>query len=172
MATPFVGQIIIFGGNFAIRGYAFCNGQLIAIAQNNALFAILGTTYGGNGQTTFALPNLQGRVPIHFGSGSGLSPYQLGQQGGSESVTLTTPQLPAHTHTASLKASTNEATDTEPTNQYLATGNSYTGTTNTQLNAGAIVGGITGGNQPHENRQPLLALNFLIALQGIFPSRN
>lgn len=172
MSEPFIGQIIMFAGNFAIRGYAMCNGQILSIAQNTALFAILGTTYGGNGTTTFGLPNLQSRVPVHFGQGPGLSPHSLGEQGGSESVTLTQPQMPQHTHTSTLKASTGEATDTEPTNQYLATGNSYTGTANTLLNPSAGVVGIAGGSQPHENLQPYLALNFLIALEGIFPSRN
>ena len=174
MSEPFVGQIIMFGGTFAIRGYAFCNGQLLSIAQNQALFAILGTTYGGNGTTTFALPNLQGRVPMHPGQGSGLSPYSLGQTGGTESVNLTTPQMPQHIHTGTLNlnASTNEATDTEPTGQYLAVGNQYTNTTNVQMGANAFQTGIAGGSQPHENRQPYLAINFLIALTGIFPSRN
>ena len=105
MASPFIGQITLFAGNFAPRGWAFCNGQLLSIAQNTALFSILGTTYGGNGQTTFALPDLRGRVPVHAGQGPGLSNYDLGQQGGAESVTLTTAQMPAHTHPANANAS-------------------------------------------------------------------
>jgi len=98
MATPFIGMIVMFGGNFAPRSWAFCSGQILPIAQNTALFSILGTTYGGNGQTTFALPDLRSRVPIHPGQGPGLSPYSLGQQGGVETVTLTTNQMPAHNH--------------------------------------------------------------------------
>ena len=102
MSEPFIGQIIIFAGNFAIRGYAMCNGQILPIAQNTALFSILGTTYGGNGQTTFALPDLRSRVPLHFGQGPGLSSYDLGQVGGTESVTITTNQMPAHFHSTSV----------------------------------------------------------------------
>ena len=179
MAEPFIGQIIIFGGNFAIRSYAMCNGQLLSIAQNTALFSILGTTYGGNGQTTFGLPNLQSRVPIHFGQGPGLSPYSLGQQAGTETVTLTSQQMPSHNHL--INASEGNGAQQAPGSGFLASGivptsgnaavsnyrNSSDGTT---LAPTAV--GIAGGNQPHPNIQPYLALNFLIALEGIFPSRN
>ena len=172
MATPFLAQITLFGSNFAPRGWAFCQGQILSIAQNTALFSLLGTTYGGNGQTTFALPDFRGRVPIQQGQGPGLSPYSLGQQGGTETVTLLTTQMPAHTHVMVTNASTNEATDTEPTGQFLATGNYYTNTSNVQMNANAVQAGIAGGSQPHTNIQPYLAINFIIALEGIFPSRN
>ena len=172
MAEPFLGQILMVGFNFAPRGWAYCNGQLLPIAQNTALFSLLGTTYGGNGQTTFALPNLQSRVPIHFGQGAGLSAYSLGETGGQESVTLTTPQMPAHNHTAALNASGGAGSDGSPTGNYLADGNQYTSSTNTSMNANAVAIGIAGGTQPHSNIQPYLGLNFIIALEGIFPSRN
>jgi microcystin-dependent protein len=168
MSEPFLGEIRIFGFNFAPRGWAFCNGQLLAISQNTALFSLLGTTYGGNGQTTFALPNLQSRVPVHFGQGPGLSSYSLGQAAGVESVTLIASQLPAHNHT--VNASTQSDITGNPTGNFPAGGASYDTTANTTMN-GAMVGG-GGGNQPHENLQPYLALNFCIALAGIFPSRN
>lgn len=189
MAEPFIGQIIMFGGNFAIRGYALTNGQLLSIAQNTALFSILGTTYGGNGQTTFALPNLQSRVPIHFGQGPGLSPYQLGQQAGTETVTLTIPQMPAHNHAAvatGTPASTSKATLQTPQNgSVLGRGVDDVGSavpeiyhpagTATNITLGGaptVTVGVQGGSQPHPNIQPYLALNFQIALEGIFPSRN
>ena len=176
MATPFIGQISMFGGNFAPRNWAFCSGQIMSIAQNTALFSILGTTYGGNGQTTFALPNLQGRVPIHPGQGPGLSNYQLGQQAGTENTTLLVNNLPPHTHPATVtsNASTGSASDTLPTGNYLAADNQYKNTANTTLNANAVAVtvGIAGNGIPFNNIQPYLALNFLIALQGIFPSRN
>lgn len=191
MAEPFIGQIIMFAGNFQIRGYAFCNGQTLAIAQNTALFSLLGTTYGGNGQTTFQLPNLQSRVPVHFGQGAGLSPYALGQVGGTESTTLTTNNLPAHNHTFA-STSTFEATTAKATLNLPATGtllgktvdNTGTvvpftyapaGTTPTVAMGGLNVAGtigVTGSNVPVSIVQPYLALNFQIALQGIFPSRN
>lgn len=189
MAEPFIGQIIMFAGNFQIRGYAYCNGQTLSIAQNTALFSILGTTYGGNGQTTFALPNLQSRVPVHFGQGAGLSPYSLGQQGGTESTTLNVNQLPAHTHLATAtgsQATTAKATLQTPTNgSVLARGVDNTagavpivyspaGTaTNVTLGgAPTVTVGVTGGSQPVGIVQPYLALNYLIALEGIFPSRS
>jgi microcystin-dependent protein len=179
MAEPFIGQIIMFGGNFQIRGYAFCNGQILSIAQNTALFSILGTTYGGNGQTTFALPDLRGRVPIQWGQGPGLSPYSLGQVSGSETTTLTQNNLPPHSHNlnASAGGKGNAAT---PTNNFLGIGNvpSSTETTNNYNNAAATgtlnPGSITGGGSsvPFNNIQPYLCITFLIALEGIFPSRN
>jgi microcystin-dependent protein len=172
MSEPFIGMIATFGFNFAPRGWALCNGQILSIAQNTALFSLLGTTYGGNGQTTFALPNLQSRVPIHFGQGPGLSSYDLGQQAGNETVTLTQNEMPAHTHVATLHASTQPANDTLPTGNYPADGGAYQSATNTNMNAGAVTNGISGGSQPHTNIQPYLAINFCIALEGIFPSRN
>ncbi|MEZ6135456.1 MAG: tail fiber protein [Pirellulaceae bacterium] len=171
MSEPFIGQIIMFGGNFAPRGWAFCDGQLLPIAQNTALFSILGTTYGGDGRTTFGLPDLRGRVPLHAGSGPGLSPRPLGFRGGSESVVLQVANLPAHSH--SLKASTNEATTQVPTGQVLADArlNAYgAGPAAAVMEDSSI--GSTGGNQPIGIAPPQLAINFIIALQGIFPSRS
>ena len=171
MSEPFLGQIVGFGGNFAPRGWAFCNGQIMSIAQSSALFAILGTTYGGNGQTTFGLPDLRGRVPVHWGDGPGLSSYVLGELTGTETVTLISTQMPAHNHT--LNASTEDAGVKNPTGQVLATTttSAYVSTPiDTTMNPAAI--GIAGGNQPHNNLQPLLAISFIIALEGFFPSRN
>src|SRR4051794_30340022 len=127
MATPFIGQISLFGGNFAPRGWAFCNGQLLAVSQNTALFSILGTTYGGNGQTTFALPDLRGRVPVHFGQGPGLSPYQLGEVGGTETTTLNVNQLPPHTHAVAPAASNNVQTSNRPVDNVPARGGAHGG---------------------------------------------
>ncbi len=174
MAEPFIGQIIMFGGNFAPVGYALCNGQLLPISQNTALFSLLGTTYGGNGTTTFALPNLQGRVPIHMGQGPGPSPYYLGQEGGSETVTLTVPQIPSHNHPAGCQsgdANSQSPAGNIPAKEVAgATAVYSTSQPNATMAAGAI--GLTGGNQPHENLPPFLTLNFCIALQGIYPSRS
>jgi microcystin-dependent protein len=174
MASPFLAEIKMFGGNFAPRGYAFCNGQILSISQNTALFSLLGTTYGGDGITNFALPNLQGRVPIHWGSGAGLSTYVIGEQGGVENVTLIQSQLPSHNH--SLTASSGAGTGAAPAaTEVLAASTTRdklysTSAPNTTLSAQAI--GTTGGNLPHTNLQPYLAVSFIIALQGIFPSRN
>jgi microcystin-dependent protein len=165
---PFLGEIRLFAGNFAPRSWALCNGQIMSIAQNTALFSLLGTTYGGNGQTTFALPDLRGRVPVHAGQGPGLTNYDLGQQGGTETQTLTTSQIPAHTH--ALNASSNDETTNRPTNAVPAKGGVYDGTLNATMNPGAI--GATGASQPHPNVQPYTTLNYIIALEGIFPSRN
>ena len=162
---PFLGQIILFAGNFAPRGWALCDGQLLAIASNTALFSILGTTYGGDGRTTFALPDLRGRIPIHEGHGPGLSNYALGQKGGAENVTLTVAQLPNHNHSLAMNgegASTKQA-------GYLAAGEIYGETADKSAPANTISN--AGGNQPVSNIQPYLAVNYIIALQGIFPSR-
>jgi microcystin-dependent protein len=169
MSEPFLGMIAIYGFNFAPRGWAMCNGQILPIAQNTALFSLLGTTYGGNGQTTFALPNLQSRWPLHFGQGPGLSSYDLGQQAGVESTTLTINQLAAHNHL--VEATEGDGTSGKPGNAFLAQGNQYAGTSDgTVMNAAMIKP--TGGSQPVPIIQPYLALNFCIALEGIFPSRN
>jgi microcystin-dependent protein len=170
--TPFIGEIKLFGGNFAIRGHAFCNGSLQSISQNTALFALIGTTYGGDGQVTFGLPDLRGRVPIHQGTGPGLSPRVIGEAAGTETVTLLSTQLPTHNHL--LAASSAVANSTNPANnfwaaqpgllQYEAFGSGP------NLKSTALA--LTGGNQPHDNVQPYLAINYLIALEGIFPSRN
>ena len=166
MAEPFLSEIRIFSFNFPPKGWAFCNGQFLPINQNQALFALLGTTYGGNGQTTFALPNLQGRAPMHFGNG-----HTLGEAGGSTAVTLTMQQMPQHIHL--LNVTNNAATATAPDNTVVvaaAPSNAYGAAGN--LVAMAPTVGNVGGSQPHQNMQPYLGLNFCIALQGIFPSRN
>ncbi len=170
MATPFIGQIMMAGFNFAPRNYAFCSGQLLPINQNQALFSILGTTYGGNGVQTFALPDLRGRVPIHWGTGAGLSNVSLGQVSGTESVTLLATQMPAHSHP--VLASSSAPAVGVPTGNAWATGGAaaYAATANTSMAAGALNN--AGNSQPHENRAPILVLNYFIALFGIFPSRN
>jgi microcystin-dependent protein len=182
MGSPFLGEIFMGGWNFAPRGFAMCNGQLLSISQNSALFSLLGTTYGGDGVTTFALPDLQGRVPIHQGNGAGLSPYVLGQVGGVENVTLSTGQMPSHTH--ALGAVASAGTTSLPTGAYLAPGpstgsgpnatalNTYTATTTPLVNLNAASIQTAGGSQPHTNIQPYLCVMYVIALQGIFPSRN
>jgi microcystin-dependent protein len=167
MAEPFLGQIQMFGFDFPPRGWAHCSGQLLAIAQNQALFSILGTTYGGDGVTTFALPNLQGRVPMHWGQGPGLSSRNLGEVGGQAATTLISNQIPGHTHLAS--ASNTAPAVASPANNFWAQGN-YSGTVNGPMAAGAI--GNSGGGQPHPNMAPYLGIYFSIALAGIFPSRN
>lgn len=169
----YIGQIMMFAGNFAPKNWAFCQGQLLQISQNTALFSILGTTYGGNGTTTFGLPNLSGRVPVGTGQGAGLSSVQLGQAWGTESVTLTTNQIPAHTH--ALVGVTEDGNSNSPTNNFPAntkgTDTDYRASgTATQMAAGAI--GIAGGSQPHTNMQPSLGMNYVICMYGIYPSRS
>jgi microcystin-dependent protein len=176
--TPFLGGIFMFAGNFAPRGYALCQGQILAISQNTALFSILGTTYGGNGQTTFALPDLRGRAPVGQGQGPGLSSITLGEVAGTESATMLTTNMPAHNHT--LACDTNPASVGAPSGNLLAdSGTSQSGgvpiysnsnTPNGALNQQSI--GIAGGSQPFGIRNPYLGINYIIALQGIFPSRN
>jgi len=177
MSEPYLGEIRLFAGNFAPRGWALCNGQLLAISQNTALFSILGTQYGGNGTTTFSLPDLRGRIPVNQGQGPGLSPYTVGEQIGTENVTLLSTQMPAHTHL--ISATTAQADLGSPAGAILAapvdsTGNPSAGYTktaaNTQMAQNAV--GIAGGSQPFSIIQPILAVTFIIALQGIFPSRN
>lgn len=174
MSDPFIGEIRMFAGNFAPNGWAFCWGQLQSISENDALFALIGTTYGGDGQTTFALPDLRGRIPVGQGQGPGLTNRILAQQYGSETVTLLSAQMPAHTHT--LIASGTTATASPPTGAVLAA----------QSNELVFVGGGVaptvamrsdsvlpdGGNQAHDNMAPYLGLNFIIALFGIFPSQS
>lgn len=166
MAEQFIGEIKIVSFNFPPKGWAFCNGQLLPINQNQALFSLLGTMYGGNGQTTFALPNLRGRVPIHVGPG-----LTQGQTVGAETHTLTITELPAHGHSfAALKADASQRTPAGRMPAYAAE-EVYSREGNwTAMNAAAM--SVAGGSQPHENRQPFLVLNFVIALQGIFPSRD
>ena len=171
--TPFIGEIRLFAGTFAPRGWAFCDGQLLAISQNNALFAILGTTYGGDGRTTFGLPDLRGRAPVHFGNGPGLANVSLGQGFGAETATLTANQLPAHSHT--LQGSTNPATQSDPTNNVLGSpqgDNIYAAAGGTQVAMHADSIGNTGGNQSHQNMQPSIGINCIISLTGTFPSRD
>ncbi|MCA9706732.1 MAG: phage tail protein [Myxococcales bacterium] len=165
---PFIGQIIMFAGNFAPRGWALCNGQLLAIASNSALFSVIGTAYGGDGQTTFALPDLRGRLAMGSGAGAGLSPRPLGQKGGEEQVTLTTAQIPAHAH--GLSASNQDPTTRDPTGHALAQAQIYTTRApNDPMSAGSVAS--AGGGQPHDNMSPFLAVNFIIALEGIYPQR-
>ena len=175
MSEPFIAEIRIFAGNFAPRGWAFCDGQLLPIAQNTALFSLIGTTYGGDGRTTTALPNLQGRAPMHPGRGPGLTARRLGEKVGTETVTLTEAQIPSHDHT--LRGSTGLASPGGPTNTSSlarSRGGITAYQTNTtanlvDLNSSAL--STTGGGQAHTNLQPFLTLNFIIALQGLYPSR-
>ncbi|HYI01268.1 phage tail protein [Hyalangium sp.] len=176
MSEPFLGEIRLFGGNFAPRGWALCDGQILPIAQNTALFSILGTTYGGNGQTTFALPDLRGRAPLNWGTGPGLTPRSLGEASGVESVTLISSQMPAHNH--AIEASTNQGDQFSPAgnvpavliNQSGQPENLYSPTPNSAMAPTSL--SIAGGSQPHQNMQPFLCVSFIIALEGIFPSRS
>lgn len=170
MSQPFLAEIIMFGGNFAPRGWALCQGQILAISQNTALFSLLGTTYGGNGQTTFALPDFRGRSPVGQGQGPGLANVDLGEQGGSENNTLTLNNLPQHTHPFSAPSANTAADATKPNGNVPAQGGSYTSVPNGVMGAGNT--GIAGGSQPFSLRNPYLGINFIIALQGVFPSRN
>jgi len=165
----YLGEIRIFGGIFAPQSWAFCNGQLLPIAQNQALFAILGVTYGGNGQTTFALPDLRGRAPIHFGQGPGLTNRVLGEGGGETEHTLTTNELPAHTHAARGSSAFGSSPSPVGLAPARVSGQTpqYAPTADSDMNVSAVTA--AGGSQPHENRQPYLALNYIIAINGIFP---
>jgi microcystin-dependent protein len=173
MADPFVAEIRIFPFNFPPKGWAFCNGQLLAISQNTALFSLLGTTYGGDGKSTFALPNIQGSAVMHPGQGPGLSLHDLGEVGGSETVTLLQSETPSHSH--GLNASTQPGEDPAPANEALARS---VGASLYQTSAGSLVALApqalppAGGSLPHNNMQPYLTLNFNIALQGVFPPRS
>lgn len=181
MSEPFIGQIIMAGFNFAPRGYAICSGQILSIAQNTALFSLLGTTFGGNGQTTFALPDLRGRVPINQGQGPGLSNYTMGQASGTENTTLLQNNLPPHSHNLNVSG-TAKGNIAVPTNNWIAIGNDPNTGANlnnftpsgptgpTMMNPGSITGG--GNSVPFSILQPYLCINFCIALEGIFPSRN
>jgi microcystin-dependent protein len=173
---PFLGQIQAFGFNFPPQGWTFCEGQLISIAQNTALFALLGTTYGGNGQTTFALPDLRGRSMVHPGTGSGLPNVQQGEQGGNVTATLTAGNLPAHTHAATVTIGVNTAAgeDAIPTNKLASSPLSFSEdvTPNAFLGGAAATIAPTGNNTPFAIRNPYLGIYHSIALQGIFPSRN
>lgn len=172
MSEPFIGEIRSFGFNFAPRGWAQCNGQLLTIAQNTALFSILGTTYGGDGRTTFALPNLQGRISMGTGQGTGLTFRPLGEFGGSETETLGIQQMPSHNHPANAQsANGNQAAPAENFwAQDLGGSKEYGVSGSSRMAAGAV--SPTGGGQPHDNLQPYQVLNYCIALQGIFPPRS
>lgn len=192
MSEPFIGQVTIFAGNFAPRSWAFCDGQLLPISSNSALFSILGTVYGGDGRTTFGLPDLRGRVAIGPRNGPGLSDYRLGERGGVEDVVLNISQIPAHTHPATATATSNatmmaegqDGDDPNPGGKMLAAGSNIFRnnaraedvsmdpamvSVNTDV---AVTVGNAGNNLDHENRQPYLALNYIIALQGLYPSRS
>jgi microcystin-dependent protein len=171
MADPFVAEIRIFPFNFAPRGWAWCDGQLLPISQNTALFSLLGTTYGGDGKSTFALPDIQGRAVMHPGQGPGLSLHDLGETGGSETVTLLESEIPSHSHT--VDASQADGTERSPAGQLLATGIgiSQYQTPGPPTTASPSAVAPAGGDQPHNNLQPYLAFYFNIALQGVFPPR-
>jgi microcystin-dependent protein len=204
MSEPYIGEIILFAGNFAPRGWQFCQGQILSIAQNTALFSILGTTYGGNGQTTFALPDLRGRVPVSAGQGPGLSNIALGEVGGTPSTTILVNNLPPHNHTAvfspggstpltasvavantpadqsnpdgALLAQSQVPSRSDPTvvNTYATAGTTTTGTLSgvSMSGTGQVTVGVTGNGTPISTQSPYLGLNYIIAVQGIFPSRN
>ena len=168
MSTPYIGEIRLFGGNFAPMGWSFCDGQLLPIAQYDALFNLIGTTYGGDGQTTFALPDLRGRLPLHQSSG-----YVVGQQGGVEQVTLTTQQIPGHSHQVAGSAA--NAATTSPAGNVAATMGAVTtflyGLDAPPSSLAPQSVGVAGGNQPHDNLQPFLCVSFIIALEGIYPTQ-
>jgi len=165
---PFVGEIRLFPGNFAPKGWAFCNGQLLPIAQNTALFSLLGTNYGGDGRSNFGLPNLQGNAAMFWGQGPGLSLHSIGEIGGTSTVTLQNSELPSHGHTIQ---GTSDASQSNPSNAVGLGAVGIYGPAPAKVAMGNNVIGLTGGNQPHNNRQPYLGLNFIIALQGVFPPR-
>lgn len=173
---PFIAQIMLFGGNFAPRGWAFCDGQLLPIASNSALFSIIGTVYGGDGRNTFALPDLRGRVPMHAGSGPGLTPRQIGQRVGLEDVTLVESQMPAHNHEMLVASAT--AANNRAANDAIGRSNIYVDnnpsdpSTQPSIALNSRTVGTAGGSQQHENMQPTLCINYIIALQGVFPSRS
>lgn len=174
MSEPFIAEIRIFAGNFAPRGWAFCDGQLLPIAQNTALFSLIGTTYGGDGRTTTGLPNLQGRAPMHPGRGPGLTPRNLGQSGGTTTVTLTDAQMPAHRHSVQAVWPI-PADDDDPGGNLLGVPagasiyREFSGSLNNMADEALLA---TGGGQAHSNLQPYLAMYFIIALVGLYPSRN
>ena len=178
MDQPFIGMLATFGFNFAPQGWAFCNGQLISIGNNSALFALLGTTFGGDGQSTFALPNLQGRASVGMGQGPGLSPRTIGEVSGSENVTLISTQIPAHTHfmTASGDGPTQATAQGALLGSQGRTGgtmpNIYADGATSPVPMSSVTSTPTGGGQAHSNMQPYLAVNYCIALIGIFPARN
>lgn len=173
MSEPFLAEIRIFAGNFAPRGWAFCNGQLLPIAQNTALFSLIGTTYGGDGRTTTQLPDLQGRAPMHPGRGPGLTSRRLGQKGGVETVTLSEAQMPAHTHT--VRASAEDGGDNTPVDGVTSNTEANQrihGDANNLVAMASNALNSAGGSLAHNNLQPFLTMNFIIALVGLYPSRS
>ncbi len=174
MSNPYIGEVRTFGFNFAPRSWALCNGQLVPISQNTALFSIIGTFYGGNGTTTFALPNLQGTVPVGIGTGAGLSNYVIGQTGGEQNHTLAVTEIPAHNH--GMTASSQPGEDTSPAGEALASSSGpklYQTVTNTNLvTLNATTLNTVGSSGPHNNLMPYLAITFCICLRGVFPARN
>ena len=182
---PFLGQVVLFAGNYAPRNWMYCNGQILSIMQYQALYSLLGVNYGGDGRVTFALPDLRGRVPVGFGQGPGLTDRQLGQHAGSEYNLLNTLNLPAHNHTGSLHVSSANATQSAATvDSTIATPGVLSGRTfsptegfntaapNTTMNSASVTTNFTGGNQPVNNMQPSLAVNYIICVEGYYPSRN
>ena len=170
MSEPFVGEIRMFAGGFAPRGWAFCDGQLLAVSQNDALFSLLGTIYGGDGRTTFGLPDVRGRVPMHQGTGPGLSQRRIGAKGGAEKVTLTTNQLPGHSH--GMRVNTASATALSPSGAVPAvSGDDNYNREDLEVNFNGLTVTDTGGTGSHTNLMPTLCVNFIIALLGIYPSR-
>jgi microcystin-dependent protein len=171
MAQPYVGEIRMFAGNFAPAGWMFCDGQTLAISENEVLFQLIGTTYGGDGEETFQLPNLQSRIPLHFGTGPDGTTYQIGEMSGTESVTLSTQQIPNHTH--AFTGTANGANAGNPTGKVLAQSAnvSYMVIDPNEVNMNAAAVTPVGGSQPHENCQPFLCINYIISLFGIFPSQ-
>ncbi len=173
MSAAYMGEIRVFAGTFAPQNWALCNGQSLAISQNDALYALLGTTYGGDGVNTFNLPDARGRVPVGQGNGPGLTTRVLGQVYGTETVTLTTASMPAHSH--SVQVSNTAANLNTPSGQMIGQGYHYLLSTTPATNTGTLLPqavSSVGGNQPHDNMMPFLCLNFILCLQGIFPSRN
>lgn len=179
MADPFVAEIRIFPFNFAPKGWAFCDGQILPLSQNTALFSLLGTTYGGDGKSNFALPNLQGRAPMHPGQGQGLSLHDLGEEGGSQAVTLLQTEIPVHTHQVSANAAPADSSGPSVSGQTMTWGNAGVGNpnayapyaANTMTQMGPMSNAIAGSSLPHNNMMLSLTLNFCIALQGVFPPR-
>ncbi len=174
MSDPFLCEIRLFGFNFAPRGWMRCEGQLLAISQNVALFSILGTTYGGNGTTTFALPDLRGRSPVHWGQGPGLQPHGLGEVGGESAVSLLATEMPSHTHAVSAVAGvgTSEVPNSATLAQSSIRSDLYTNSVNTMTTMSPTTVGVAGGSQAHNNMPPYLAAAFCIAVEGVFPTRN
>lgn len=176
MSEPFIGEIRMAGFNFAPRGWALCDGQLIAISQNSAMFSLLGTSYGGDGRTTFGLPELRGRTPVHQGAGPGLTGRSMGQRGGQQSVTLTESQIPSHSHVATMRAESRPGNAATPEGNIIAAGSNIfranTPAEDKVMDPNSVLVSNTGGNQAHDNMAPFQVVNFVIAMIGLYPSRS